>query len=62
MTTQPDKLEELRLENDQLRTVLVQLMSRDAEETTLRTLLLETLRAMKEVELTLQAALDRDKK
>ena len=49
------QLEELRLENDQLRTVLVQLMSRDAEETTLRTLLLETLRAMKEVELTLQA-------
>ena len=57
-----DELEELRLENDQLRTVLVQLMSRDAEETTLRTLLLETLRAMKEVELTLQRALDRDKK
>ena len=62
MTTLPDKLEELRLENDQLRTVLVQLMSRDAEETTLRTLLLETLHAMKEVELTLQRTLDRDKK
>ena len=52
--TPHEELEELRLENDQLRTVLVGLMRRDAEETTrLRALLLETLRAMKEVELTL---------
>ena len=58
--TPHEELEELRLENDQLRTVLVGLMRRDAEETTLRTLLLETLRAMKEVELTLQGALDKD--
>ena len=60
--TPHEELEELRLENDQLRTVLVGLMRRDAEETTLRTLLLETLRAMKEVELTLQGALDKDRR
>ena len=60
--TPHEELEELRLENDQLRTVLVGLMRRDAEETTLRALLLETLRAMKEVELTLQAALDKDRR
>ena len=40
--TPHEELEELRLENDQLRTVLVELMvPADAEETTLRTLLLE---------------------
>jgi hypothetical protein len=43
--TPHEELEELRLENDQLRALLI-----------------EALRAMKEVELTLQGALDRDKK
>ena len=41
--TPHEELEELRLENDQLRTLLI-----------------EALRAMKEVELTLQSALDKD--
>ena len=39
-----------------------ELVALRSENDQLRTLLVEALRAMKEVELTLQAALDRDKK